>query len=60
MFQSKHDCYYKKETKHIRKRPYIDIIATCNHSCCHRHIVYKYVGRPISNLVRYQEMVLGH
>ena len=42
MFQSKHDCYYKKETKHFRKRPYIDIIATCNHSCCHRHIVYKY------------------
>ena len=21
---------------------YIDIIAICNHSCCHRHIVYKY------------------
>ena len=38
--QSKHDCYYKKGTKHFRKWPYIDIITTCNHSCCHRHIVH--------------------
>ena len=38
--QSKHDCYYKKGTKHFRKWPYIDIITTYNHSCCHRHIVH--------------------